>query len=146
MPNGYENNLKALTIETLTCLLHDQDSSNKYLEMLNDGEDEYIKNMRKSARELYNSAEKISQIFEFMRNPETLEIISKRLTKNAFDGLMKIYNPERDEHMGARIRQLYKPDEPLVAIVGMGHLYGIKERIRDIHPKTMTLDMEIPKY
>ncbi|MBI5065623.1 hypothetical protein HZA97_05285 [Candidatus Woesearchaeota archaeon] len=52
-----------------------------------------------------------------------------------------IYNPERDNDMEERIRQLHSqnPEGNIAAVVGEAHLYPLGRRLKDLDPTIMTL-------
>ena len=41
--------------------------------------------------------------------------------------------------MAGRVRELYDGDRGLVAVVGLGHVAGLKTKLEDLKPKVMTL-------
>ena len=47
--------------------------------------------------------------------------------------------PARDEAMSKRVRELYNGKSRLVAIVGLGHLSGLKTKLEDLDPIVMNL-------
>ncbi len=55
------------------------------------------------------------------------------------DYLKRAYNPERDKYMSERIRELYKNNGNLLAIVGLEHCGELRENLKDLIPKIFPL-------
>ena len=49
----------------------------------------------------------VGELMEVMRDPKTIEELKKSLPPETIRTLKQIYNPERDEFMANKIRELY---------------------------------------
>ncbi|MDO8460404.1 MAG: TraB/GumN family protein [Nanoarchaeota archaeon] len=111
-----------------------------FLELLNRGKDEFIQASQEGFNEMYKNAEMMEELIELLRDPKTFDMYIKKLPTNAVQALKQIYNPKRDESMANRINQLYNNgSHKLVAVVGLLHMPGLKSRLLDLEPITMTL-------
>src|SRR3989344_4978837 len=117
----------------------DSDSSKMVGEKLDAGLDSYLNGIRENVQQIYEMAGVLGEIFDEVREPETLELIKSSMPNESFKAIEQMFNPERDNFMGDRIRDLYNGKNRLVAVVGLGHLSRIKRRIDDLKPRIMTL-------
>jgi hypothetical protein len=109
------------------------------LERLDSGIDVYLKNLRGDVQQIYQNAEAMAELFKMIRDPETFEMMKGVMPPQAVQALEQIYNPRRDEARVGRVRELYDGDSGLVAVVGLGHIAGLKTKLEDLKPRVMTL-------
>mgnify|MGYP001567126181 CR=1 FL=1 len=109
------------------------------LETLDRGIDAYLENFRRGIQQIYRNAEEIALLFEILQDPKEFERMKQEMPPHVVQALEQIYNPRRDEAMGARVRELYDGKSRLVAIVGLGHLEALNLKVRDLEPRVMTL-------
>ena len=109
------------------------------LERLDGGIDVYLKHVRGDVQQIYQNVEAMAELFEMIRDPETFEMMKGVMPPQAVQALEQIYNPRRDGAMAGRVRELYDGNSGLVAVVGLGHLTGLKTKLKDLRPKAITL-------
>jgi len=112
----------------------------QFLEMLSKGKDAFLQQSMEGVDMLYKNAEISEELAESMRDPKIFEAMKEQLPSNAIQTLKQIYNPRRDEAMANRVNELYNTgSHRLVAIAGLMHIPGLKSRLLDLDPTTMTL-------
>ena len=110
------------------------------LERLDKGIDAYVEYLREDVQQAYQNAEAIAESFErIIDDSKIFEEMTEDLPPRAVQTLKQIYNPARDEAMSKRVRELYNGKDKLVTIVGLGHLYKLKQKVEDLEPVVMTL-------
>ncbi len=92
--------------------------------------------LRLTAQVLYA---KIQTITEMINEASVhMEELKEIYPPEQIQFLKKIINPERDEAMAKRIREVYT-GESLVAIVGFYHMAGLQKKLSDLQLRFMTL-------
>lgn len=120
-------------------IVEEPETAKLFLERLNGGIDAYLENLRTHVHQIYQSAEEIAEFMEMIRDPETFERMKEVMPPQAVQVLEQVFNPQRDEAMSNRVRELYDGKSRLVAIVDLEHLLGLKTRVEDLKPIVMTL-------
>ncbi len=140
--NGKEEFTKGyieLRIDGFKLISEVPELTNQFLEVLNNGWDSYKEYLMSGVQLIYSNAKKMALLFEEIRNYVLSEKMDG-LSDQEVQVLKQIYNPQRDEAMASNIRRLYgECDGRLVAIVGLGHLEGLRVRLGDLRPRVMTL-------
>jgi hypothetical protein len=95
--------------------------------------EDYVLGCRSGVAQIYANLKEIHKIFEEGKK-------NSHSNKNEF--FRFLYNPERDNTMSAKARQLYleSPESSMVVIVGAGHFPYICEALEDLKPISITLD------
>ena len=109
------------------------------LERLDCGIETYLGHLRGDVQQIYQNAEAMAELFEMIRDPEAFEMMKGVMPPQAVQALEQVYNPQRDEAMAGRVRGLYSGNGKLVAVVGLGHIAGLKTKLEDLEPRVMTL-------
>jgi len=120
-------------------IIEEPEITKPLFKMLNEGIDVFLEHLRRNTRWMYQNPEEIGELFEMMRNPKTFKKIKGVMHPLAVQALEQVYNPQRDEVMATKIRELYDGDSKLVVIVGLGHLVRLETKLRDLKLKVMTL-------
>lgn len=111
-----------------------------FLKMLSKGKKAFLKQSIERANMFYKDTERIEELAELMRCPETFETMKEQMPANAVQALKQICNPQRDEAMANRVNKLYNgSSHRLVILTGLLHAPGLKSRILDLDPTIMTL-------
>jgi len=125
--------------EMFNQLAGEPELSQPLLKRLDCGIDTYLEHLREEIQLAYQNVEAIGELFEMMKDPEAFEMMKEIMPPQAVQALEQTYNPKRDEAMGTKIRGLYDGNSRLVAVVGLGHLAGLKTILEDLEPRVMTL-------
>ncbi|MBR9705778.1 hypothetical protein GOV14_01965 [Candidatus Pacearchaeota archaeon] len=117
-----------------------------FLESLDKGIEVHKNNMKEQTFVEYEEVDIMAELYDMMQDPKAVEEMKQSMPPEAVQSVMQMCNPERDEVMGQRIRRLYDgfngdgKNEKLIAIVGVGHLEGLRRKFRDLNPRILTLD------
>lgn len=111
-----------------------------FLEMLSKGKDGFLQQIRDNVEMIYKNARMVEELAEFLRDPENVEIMREQMSPKEFEVMNQTYNPDRDEAMAGRVRELYDGrNQRVAAVTGLLHVHGLKSRILDLEPTVMTL-------
>ena len=109
------------------------------IKILDGGIDNYLSHVREDIQRTYQDAEERGKEYERMKDPEIFKRRTKHMSPKAIKALEQVYNSKRDETMRRKIRKLYDGKSKLIAIVGLSHLRGLAENLKDLEPRAMTL-------
>jgi len=124
----------------LATIAQEPELKEPFLEMLSKGKYGFLQQSRDGVEMIYKNAEMMEELAEFMRDPETVEAMKEQMPPQTFEAMKQIYHPKRDKAMASRIRELYDGgNQRVAAVTGLLHVPGLKSRILDLDPKTITL-------
>ncbi len=139
--DNFINGLKGGLVRDLKQISQIPELLEIFLNVLDGGISSFMQFNKRSVKEIYQNSEFMEKFSELLRNPEALENMKQFYSENEIQALKQVYNPERDEFMSTRIRELFNNrNDKLVAIVGLAHLPGIKSKISDLNPRIIRLD------
>lgn len=77
------------------------------------------------------------EFYDLLKSEKTWKLVEKEISPKQIESLKEIYDPKRDEEMASKIKELYgksNGSNKIVAVVGLYHSFGLKERLADINP------------
>jgi hypothetical protein len=138
--NEFKEGYIAAMKGTLAAIAQEPELREPFLKTLSRGKKAFLQQSMDCVDSLYKNAEMMDELAEFLRDPETFEVMKEQMPQNAIQALEQIYNPQRDVAMANRINELYNSGlHRLVAVTGLIHIPGLKSRILELDPTTMTL-------
>jgi len=130
---------------TFAAKVQEPEFREQLLETLSKGKDNYLQKIRARIEMTYKNAIMMEELAKPLRDPETFEAMKEQMPPQAVEAMKQLFHPKRDEAMASRIRELYGDGNQIVAVItGMLHIPGLKSRILDLDPTTMTLADYVP--
>ncbi len=125
---------------TFATIAQEPEARELFLGMLSKGKDGLLQQTRDSVEMIYKNAGMVEELAEFLRDPETVEMMREQLPPQEFENINQACNPNRDEVMAGRVRELYGDgNQRVAAVTGLLYVHGLKSRILDLEPTVMTL-------
>ncbi|MBN2052035.1 hypothetical protein JW756_00865 [Candidatus Woesearchaeota archaeon] len=119
----------------------DEEAQNELKKFLSQDIETLLEIASKGIDEQYSKAQEEGEEYKRLKDSQALELEIQHLSEARKEVRRKIHDKARDETMAEKITQLYseKDCECLVAVVGLAHLYPLKEKIEELSPILMTL-------
>ena len=106
---------------------------------LDNGIDGCRKDLILECEQGYSLAEQVDKKYKKVIGKGTSESEKANSSSQDRQTFESVYDSERDKFMDGRVRELYDGEETVVVIVGLVHLYGLKDSLKDLNPNVMTL-------
>ncbi len=106
--------------------------------VLDMGVEEYVARVQAEVEESYPRWRLYERLTPLVQKPGLLDKLYQILPGDSVDEIKRVLNPERDEHMAKRIREL-SAQGTIIAVVGLAHLSILEKKLKDLNPKAIPL-------
>ncbi len=111
------------------------------IERLQEGIESYINFMKWNTQLEYDALEFWEFFIKSMRIPGSFEELSSKYNINQLRMLKFFLGNEREDKIMGNIRRICSEvDGKIVCINGLAHLFGMRDRLKDLKPRILTLD------
>jgi len=143
-PEGRDKFMKGYNealLDSFRQIVEQPELKESLIHLLDGGIDCYLDSIRMGAQIMYNGKEELNELMEFIVIPENLKSLKDTMPADAFKAIEQIYNPERNNAMIKRVRELYAGDSvnSIAVVTGLAHTVALENGLKDLKPKVISL-------